>query len=154
MNNLYLKNKLKSISWVFLILLFTSCSEYLNDPLIDKNTGEEIEFFIIDEEFFNTKMSYRLLDAESKEPIRSNATIIFSGQNGNDIITYLGKKQSSFFTNLGRLELTVDPGVPISEESPFKYTINVAISGYQSFTKDLQIVEEEEQTIELFLSRN
>ena len=154
MNNSLLKTNLKSIFWIFFILLFTSCSEYLNDPFIDKKTGEEIEFFIIDEEFFNTRMSYRLLDSESKELIRLNAIIVFNGQNGNDIITYLGRKQTSFFTNQGRLELTVDPSVPISEDSPFKYTINVEIPGYQMFTKNLEIIKEEEQTIELFLSKN
>jgi hypothetical protein len=153
MNHSHLIKILKATFSVFVIILFTGCTDYLDDPLIDKTTGKEIEFFIIDEEIFNTRMSFKLLDAESNELIKSNATVVFNGQNGNDIITYTGKRQSIFYTNQGRLELTVDPNVSISEDSPFKYIITIEIQGYQTFTQELQIVKQEKQTVELRLAR-
>lgn len=153
MNNSINKNHFKTIVWIITVFLFSGCADYFNDPLTDKDTGEEVNLFVIDLNFFNTSITYKLLDAISGEIIGSEAVVKFSGQNGNDIITFAGERKENFYTSEGQLELTVDPNANISESTPFIYTVQVEIEGYQTLTKGIQFFTEGKKTFELHLLR-
>ena len=153
MENIFKTNRIKSVVWVLVILVLSGCGEYFDNPLIDKETGEDINLLIIDFNFFKTSMTYKLFDATDGTQITKEAKINFTGQNGNDIVTFAGEKKDDFFTSQGQLELTIDPNVSISENSSVEFAINVDIEGYNSLAKGIQIQTEGKKTYELYLSK-
>jgi hypothetical protein len=146
-------NTIKIAVVILVTAILAGCSDYLDNPLKDKETGEDINLLILDFNFFNTRMTYKLFDASSGELISSTATIRFSGENGDDIVTFSGDKKPEFVSELGQLELTVDPNVTISESSPFEFAVNVEAEGYNNLTKAFQLKNEGKKTFELYLSK-
>ena len=144
---------IKTAFLLIIITLLTGCSDYLDNPLKDKETGEDINLLILDFNFFNTRLTYKLIDASDGSTITAPATLRFSGKNGDDIVTFSGDKKAEFLTTQGQLELTVDPNVEISENTPFEYAVNVEADGYNTITKAFQLRNEGKKTIELQLSK-
>lgn len=134
-------------------LFFAGCKDYFENPLKDKDTGEDINLLVLDFNFFNTRLSIKLLDAEDGSLITSDARVSFSGENGNDIVNYSGEKHADYLTSLGQLELTVDPNVSISESSPLNFAVHVSVPGYNELSKGFQLQQEGKKTIELQLSK-
>ncbi|MCF6333614.1 MAG: hypothetical protein L3J11_10055 [Draconibacterium sp.] len=153
MKNIFVVNRIKSIVWIFVVLLLTSCGEYFNNPIKDKETGEDINLLIIDFNFFTSSMTFKFLDVSDGSRITKEAKVSFSGINANDIVTFTGEKKDNFFTSEGQLELTTDPNVSISENSPFEFAINVEIEGYNVFNKGFQLQTEGKKTIEINLTK-
>lgn len=151
----YLKktNWIKAVLSFFLILNLIGCTEYFTDPLVDKETGEEINLLILDFNFFSTRMSFKLKDATDGSTIYAPARVTFTGQNGDDIVTFAGQKNQEYFTSEGQLELTTDPSVTISANSPFDFVATIEIEGYNSISKGLEISSEGIKTFELLLSK-
>lgn len=153
MENIFKTNRIKSVVWVLVVLFLSGCSEYFDNPLIDKETGEDINLLILDFNFFKTSMTYKFLDASDGSQITKEAKINFTGQNGNDIVTFAGEKKENFYTSEGQLELTIDPNVSISENNSVEFAINVDIEGYNNLAKGIQIQNEGKKTYELYLSK-
>ncbi|HSO89398.1 MAG TPA: hypothetical protein VLQ91_22790 [Draconibacterium sp.] len=152
-----MKNTIKInllISIVLMMVILTpACDDYFVNPLKDKDTGEDINLLILDFNFFKTRMAYKIADAKTGEIINTEAIIKFTGKNANDIVTYAGEKNQEYQTSVGQLELTTDPNIAISENSPFEFTINVEINGYSPFSKAISIQSEGIKTYELELSK-
>lgn len=138
---------------MFLLGTFSGCGEMFENPLVDKETGEDIHLFIIDQNIFHTKMTFNLLDDSDSSTISAPATITFSGKNGNDIVTFSGEKRSEFVISQGQMELTIDPNITISEDTPFEFSVNVEAAGYNSFLKEIQFQTEGVKTINLNLTK-
>ncbi|NQU54958.1 MAG: hypothetical protein HQ522_20760 [Bacteroidetes bacterium] len=153
MRHTFNSNRFKSIVWVLIIILLSGCGEYFEDPLKDKETGEDLNLLIIDFNFFKTSMTYKLLDASDGSQITQQAQISFTGQNKSDIVTFAGEKKENFQTSVGQLELTIDPNVSISASTPFEFAVNVNIEGYNTLAKGIQIQTEGKKTFELYLSK-
>lgn len=153
MKNIFAVNRFKSVVWVIMVFLFSGCGEYFDNPIVDKETGEDINLLIIDFNFFTTNLTYKLLDASDGTLITEEAKISFTGKNANDIVSYSGEKQQQFLSNVGQIELTVDPNISFSESNPFEFAINVNIEGYQVFNKGFQLQSEGKKTIELNLTK-
>lgn len=153
MKNLFNTNRLISAVYVLLIVLLSGCSEYFDNPLIDKETGEEINLLIVDFNFFKTSMTYKILDASDGSQITNEAKISFSGQNGNDIVTFAGEKKEEFYTSQGQMELTIDPNVVISQGSPVEFAVHVEVEGYNQLAKGIQFQTEGKKTFELYLTK-
>lgn len=158
LNQSIMKNQIKSgllkiFAGMIMASVFWGCGEMLDNPLIDKETGEEVNLLIVDFNFFDTRMTYKLVDASDRSVIRSAANIYFTGQNGNDIVNFAGEKKSSFSTQQGQLELTVDPNVPITESTPLEYAVNVEVDGYHKFSQGIRIHSKGKKTFELLLSK-
>lgn len=151
------KNTLKTNLLLFVILmmgvLFQACNDYFVDPLKDKDTGEDFNLLIVDFNFFKTRMTYNITDSKTGEIIQADAIIKFTGKNANDIVTYAGEKNQEYLTSVGQLELTTDPSVAISANSPFEFSVNVEIAGYNSLNKAFTIQSEGIKTFELALSK-
>ncbi|WP_167605595.1 hypothetical protein [Maribellus sediminis] len=148
-NLLKYKNTLLSF---ILLLLFSGCGDMFDNPLKDKETGEDINLLIVDLNIFTTPMTYKVIDVASNEQITEEARVWFTGTNAGDIVTFAGEKESEFLTSQGQLELTVDPYVPFSESSPLDFTVHVEVDGYQTFTQNIQVNIEGTKTYELYLS--
>jgi len=129
------------------------CEEYFNDPLIDKQTGEDVNPLIVDFNFFSTSMTYKLLDEKDGNLIQREAKIYFTGSGSTNIVTFSGEKKDEFYTTEGLLELTVDPNIYISEDKPLEFAVHVDVEGYNSIAKGLQIFNEGRKTFALYLSK-
>jgi len=146
-----IKNKIRILS-IFLLILATGCGEMFDNPLKDKESGEDITVLIVDFNFFTTRMTFKFVDVTSDEEIAQSARVWFTGANADDIVTYAGKKESEHATELGQLELTVDPNVEVSTSSPLDFTVHVEIDGYDEFAQTIQVNSEGKKTFELYLS--
>lgn len=153
MKTVFKINSFRSVAWILVILFLSGCAEYFDNPLIDKETGEDINLLIIDFNFFKTSMTYKFLDASDGSQITEEAKINFTGQNGNDIVTFAGEKKENYYTSQGQLELTIDPNVSISENTTVEFAINIDIEGYNNLAKGIQIQNEGKKTYELYLSK-
>lgn len=153
-----MKYKIKIDSWKTFLLIavlsfFSGCGEMLDNPTIDKDTGEDVNFIIIDFNIFDTRASYRLVDVSDNSLIITPAKIWFTGVNANDIVDYAGKKNEEYTTPQGQLELTFDPNVPVSNSSPLEFAVHVEAEGYHPLSQGIQINSEGKKTFELFLSK-
>lgn len=153
MNNKGLKTISRNLGILVLIAAFSGCSSYLDNPLKDRETGEDINLLVLDFNFFNTRISVKLTDARDGSLLTVPATVKFTGENGEDIVTFAGEKQPEFSTSQGQLEVTVDPNVSISEDSPLKFAVNVQAEGYNTVSKGFQFQTEGKKTIEVELSK-
>ncbi len=136
-----------------LLAIFVSgCGDMLDNPLKDKDTGEDINLLIVDFNFFDIRMTYELLDVTTSETIENEARIWFTGDNADDVVTYAGEKEAEHITSLGQLELTIDPNVEASAASPIRFTVHVEADGYQNFSQTIEISSEGTKTFELYLS--
>ncbi len=138
---------------ITIIAISFGCGEMLNDPTVDKETGEDINILIVDFNFFTTRATFKLVDVEDNTTIEEQANIWFTGENANDIVNFAGEKNDSYSTTEGQLELTFDPNVEVSASSPLEFAVNIEIDGYQSFSQGLQINSEGKKTFELQLTK-
>lgn len=146
-------NKYKNIVLsTLLVLLMSGCGEMLDNPLKDKETGEDINLLIVDFNFFTVRMTYKFIDVSTGETITEEANVWFTGDNANDVVTFTGDKETQHLTSQGQLELTIDPNVEASSVSPINFTVHVDVEGYQDFAQTIQINTEGKKTFELFLS--
>jgi hypothetical protein len=153
MNNKGLKTIFRNLGILVLIAAFSGCSSYLDNPLKDRETGEDINLLVLDFNFFDTRISVKLTDAKDGSLLSVPATVQFTGENGDDIVTFTGEKRPEFSTSQGQLEVTVDPNVSISEDSPLKFAVNVQAEGYNAVSKGFQFQTEGKKTIEVQLSK-
>ncbi len=135
------------------LLIASSCRDLFDDPLTDKETGEDINVLIVDLNFFTTRVTYNLIDAADGSLITTDAGISFSGKNANDIVTFGGLKEGNYSTSIGQLELTVDPNIDYSESDPFEFTVNVVAEDYLPMSKGVQFMEKGIKTVEIQLSK-
>src|SRR5690554_156303 len=152
MNNPLKYGTMKRLTFILLIALLSGCAEYLDNPLKDKETGDDINLLLIDFNFFNTRLSVKLLDVNNGSLIDKAATVSFTGDNGNDIVTFTGEKRPEFNVTNGQLEVTIDPNIVISEDTPFRFAVSVTAEGYNSMNKGFILQNEGKKTIELKLS--
>ncbi len=149
-----INNSIRNFTILFIAAIFAAaCSNVTDNPLKDKETGEDINLLLLDFNFFNTRMTYKLIDASNGNTITVPATLRFTGKNGDDIVTFTGEKKVEFITTQGQMELTIDPNVAISENMPFEFAVNVEVPGYNTFSKGIQFRNEGKKTVELLLSK-
>ena len=153
MNKSVIYTTMRNLTFIFLLAILSGCSSYLDNPLKDRETGDDLNLLLLDFNFFDTRISVKLIDAKDGSLIDAPVTVRFSGENGNDIVTFSGEKRPEFLTTQGQLEVTVDPNVPISDNSPFKFAITAEAEGYSPLSKGFQFQNEGNKTIELKLSK-
>ena len=153
MNNKGFKTIFRSLGILVLFAAVSACSSYLDNPLKDRETGEDINLLVLDFNFFDTRISVKLTDANDGSLLTVPATLQFTGENGNDIVTFSGDKRSEYSTSQGQLEVTVDPNVSISENAPLQFAVSVQADGYNNVSKGFQFQSEGKKTIELKLAK-
>jgi hypothetical protein len=147
-------NNWKLVLFAILVSIFSGCGEMLDDPTIDKKTGEDINFLIVDFNFFTTRINYKIVDVEDNSLVTLPAKIWFTGANANDVVNFAGEKNNNYTTSQGAMELTFDPNVTVSASSPLEITVHVEVDGYQDFSQGIQINSEGKKTFELLLTKD
>jgi len=147
------QNITKIILSLLVLTMVTSCGEMLENPTIDKDTGEDISFLIVDFNFFTTRATYKFIDVSDNSTITKQARIWFTGANANDIVNFAGIKNEEYTTKEGKLELTFDPNIEVSESSPLEFSVHIEIDGYETFAQGIQINNEGKKTFELKMSK-
>ncbi len=148
------KRNIEKIVLSLLVLIMASaCGEMLDNPTIDKETGEDVNFLIVDFNFFTTRATFKLIDVSNNSTIRKPARMWFTGSNANDIVDFAGIKSEEYNISEGQVELTFDPNVEISESSPLEFAVHVEIDGYETFSQGIQINREGKKTFELQIAK-
>ncbi len=151
--NFYMKKQaLFFSSGLLALILLYGCNGFF-DPSRDPETGEEIPLLIMDMNFFTTRITFKLIDAKEGCLVTSPATVTFSGRNADDIVTFGGKKKSGYTTDVGELELTLDPNVEFSEYQPFEFVVHADIEGFSPMSKGVHFVSTGYKTVDLYLSK-
>ena len=111
--------------------LLAGCSEWFNDPLKDKDTGEKITLFLVDFNFFDTRFTFHFEDYDTGDPIENvDIKLMLSGSDANHVVDFAGEKSSFWNTRTGRMELTYDPGQPVNESNPIEFSVYAEAQGY------------------------
>ncbi len=125
---------MKAIKWIvpgivfIFVALFTGCRDLLKNPLLDKDSGESMTLLLIDPNFVKTKIAVRLVDNNTLEDINMEPVEVrFTGTDAANLITFLGKKQTTFTTSSSFVEVGYDPNITVNRNSPVGLTV-IAIS--------------------------
>ena len=81
MNNPNMNVTMRSLTFVFLLAILSGCSKYLDNPLKDRETGDDINLLLLDFNFFDTRISVKITDAKDGSLINAPVTVRFSGEN-------------------------------------------------------------------------
>jgi hypothetical protein len=102
----------------------SSCDDLLNNPLKDKETGEDITLILVDPNVFNTRLSIHIIDETNGNYI-NDAEILFSfsGNDAQYVVDAGGTHRSFMKTNSGKAEAFIDPNVEISKDNPVELTL-------------------------------
>lgn len=138
-------NRIKVLALLIATLFISnSCSDLLNNPLKDKETGEDITLLLLDLKVFDTQLAVSLKDSKSGDVISDDKMqIFFTGKDADKIVDGNGKKDTIFNVPNGFLEVNLDPSIIPSEDNPVEFQV-VAISGsnlWVGFPKEVSITE-------------
>lgn len=119
-----MKNILKSVKVIAIILatLFVnnSCSNLLDNPLKDKETGDDITLILLDLNFFDTKLNFYFVEEGTDElVIDKTINVTFDGASATNIVGYDGFKSDDYNVKNGKLELAYDPNIDVNENIPY-----------------------------------
>lgn len=155
---------------VMFIMLFASfsCDDLLNNPLKDKETGEDIPLLLVDINFFKTSFTVNLIDESTGDILETEARIWVSGPDSSCVINFAGERKTatndegitevSYTTKVGSVELTCDPNVKPTDADPINLTfwadqIGGKTSKYEANSIDVQYSTEGQKTINITVSK-
>lgn len=125
--------KLVFAGMMVLVFILPACKDMFKDPTKDKVTGDNVTLLLMDRNFIDTKLAVHLQDAQTLQPIDDQQiTIQFSGNDASNLITFGGKKQESFNTSSGYVEVGYDPNIPVNAGSPIELTVVAGNENYVS----------------------
>jgi hypothetical protein len=122
---------------LLVVLFFVSgiiaCKDLFKNPLEDKETGDKVTLLLLNRDFITTKIVIRLEDLLNQQLITSEPiTLQFSGTDASNLITFGGKKQTTYTTSTGYVEIGYDPNQTISTQEPIELTVIASNSSYIS----------------------
>jgi hypothetical protein len=133
--------KIQTLSLLLTTLFITnSCSDLFNNPLKDKETGNEISALLLDANFFDTRLTFHFVDNETGEYIEdTEIKVFFAGKSAEHIVDYEGGKNDSYLVTNGRLNLTFDPNIEVSETNPIEFTVYTDVDdfSYDAFPSEV-----------------
>lgn len=116
-----------------LILVGFSGCNYLSNPLVDAETGKNINLLVVDLNFIKTKIALHLRDIETNEYVENeDINIFFAGADADKVISFTGMKPASFATKNGFIEVGIDPNASFSKESPISLSVVAIGTNYVS----------------------
>lgn len=122
-----MKKILKSIKILTFIavalFVSNSCSNIFDNPMKDKETGENLPFLLLDQNFFETKLMIHLIDAQTGKDISSDIIVYLTGNDSQKIVDFNGKHNENYRIKNGYFELAVDPSIVPSVESPLNLIV-------------------------------
>lgn len=136
------------------VLLFTnySCNDLFNNPLKDKETGEDITLLLLDPDFFKTSFTINLVDVQSNELLESNADLFIGGADSMYVCNLDGEKSDHYSTENGSFQLFVDPARIPSEANPIELTFRAEkVTGYVSLLTTVSYATDGAKTVTVYL---
>lgn len=113
-------NLFKVLAITAMAFTSNSCSDLFNDPLKDKETGEDINLLLVDLNFFDTKVTLKFEDIETGELLTgTEITAGLKGDMADSFVNIFGEKSVAFTTSSGIMEFYLDPSVT-PENSPME----------------------------------
>lgn len=134
----------KVVALLFAILFTTnSCSDIFDNPMKDKETGDDLTLLIIDPNVFDTKITVHLVDTVGNNMDGIEVFVAFAGEKASNIVSTKGEKHEYFSTKDGALEVGIDPNIDISATNPFAFTVLVALKdrSWYAFPKDVELIQ-------------
>jgi hypothetical protein len=141
------------------VLLFASysCNDLFNNPMKDKDTGEDITLLLLDFDFFKTTFTINLVDVQTNEPIidtilLATANISVGGSDSMYVCTPSGKKNDLYSTENGSLELSIDPVRIPSEADPIELNFRAGnVTGYVSMVTSVSYATDGAKTVTIYM---
>lgn len=136
------------------VLLFTSfsCNDLFNNPLKDKETGEDITLLLLDPDFFETSFTINLVDVQTNEPLSVPANIYVGGPDSMYVCDFKGKKLKLYSTQNGSFELNIDPARTPSESDPIELTFRADnVPSYVSLITTVSYATEGAKTVTIYM---
>lgn len=135
---------------IMMALMFTlgGCSDLTNNPLKDKETGEDLSLVLLDLDFFDTKLVIKFEDFDTGDLlIGEDITAGIRGNHSDSFVNLFGEKNEVYTTSAGIIELYLDPAFNI-EATPLELDI-VAVGDplWISTPTSFEVNETGEQTI-------
>lgn len=137
------------------LIITYSCSDLFNNPLKDKDTGDDVTLLLIDNNFFETTFTFHFIDDVTGEAVTDkDITVFLDGADAQNIVDLNGKKSTEFKPNDGEMQLAYDPNYSISATDPFEITVYVAVAdrSYIVFPTEVYLNEGGEIDIQIEMS--
>jgi hypothetical protein len=125
---------------IVMVLLFAtlfatnSCSDLLNNPMKDKDTGEDLTLLLLDLNVFDTKITVIFQDSLGRIIDTDNLIVSIFGQDADKIVDLDGKKASEFKVKNGILEIALDPTYVPSESKPIEFSVYAETEEYKWYS--------------------
>ncbi|MDA3927758.1 MAG: hypothetical protein PF541_02290 [Prolixibacteraceae bacterium] len=133
-------NNLKTAVILFATLFAaTSCNDLLNNPLQDKETGEDLTLLLIDPDFFDTKITVSLEDTLGNPFTEKEVFVAFFGEKASNIVDLKGEFNEYYSTTNGNIEVAVDPNIEISESNTFLIVIQAVTEDRSWYTFPIEV---------------
>lgn len=137
---------------LMLMIIGNSCSDLFQNPLKDKNTGNDVTALLIDLNFFEVKFKIHIIDAETEEYVEgAELNVFITGNSASNVVNFSGEKKNTFTTSSGYLELTYDPNVEISANNPIKFEVQATSDEYFSFPTEVNVSEKGNEDIYVYV---
>lgn len=116
------------------LMVQMGCNDEWN-PLVDNETGEDIDLFILDPNFYNTTLFFTFVDSETGELLTGkNVVFQLTGDKSGDIVDIAGTKGTEYSTKEGVMMLALDPNIKLSESNSLNLNINAYTDDVQYFS--------------------
>ena len=120
---------------ILLITLMTTNSCDFSNPMQDKETGEDLVLLLLDPNFFDTRMYIQFRDEATGEYIVEDELFVtIGGADADKIVDLNGKKETTYNTSSGLLELAIDPNYTPDEANPIEITLSAETEEYKWFS--------------------
>lgn len=136
------------------VLLFANygCNDLFNNPMKDKETGDDITLLLVDFDFFKTSFTINLVDVQTNEFLDSAANIYIGGPDSMYVCDFKGEKQNYYSTQNGSFELNIDPARTPSESNPIELTFRADnVPGYVSLITTVSYATDGAKTVTIYM---
>jgi len=147
-------NKFKVLAFLFATLLVSnSCSDLLNNPLQDKETGENVALLLLDLDVFDTKIFVHLIDEETGGYVTESLNVYFEGEDVDKLVDVQGNKNTVFTVSSGILEIALDPNFNPTQENPLDFFVTAESDEVKwfSFPEEVSITENGQYNINVYM---
>ncbi|MFA9388472.1 MAG: hypothetical protein ACERKD_01605 [Prolixibacteraceae bacterium] len=122
---LKINNRIKTGALLLLMLFIgTSCNDLLNNPLQDKETGEDLSLLLLDMNVFDTKINIHLIDNASEDYVTDDEfTVIFDGKDADKLVDTDGHRITQVIVKNGFYDVFLDPNYIPSDANPIEFMV-------------------------------
>lgn len=144
--------KYLSIVALMATTLLTGCSGFFDNPLVDKETGEDLTLIYLSNDFFDTKITINFIDANTGDIIEAdNIKVSLSGADATNLTNLLGEKEEFYYPSDGILDLGLDPNYTISATDPLEFTIEAYSEDFNYYTLPYDVYYDKEGTYDIVI---